>query len=142
MTHLRLLSLTIVALIASCSMQAPPAAGGPLSPVTVDEKMLRSFVIRGKKPLFPEETRAAARTGVAVAFVQITNASRPESVTVLQAPDHYCSTQIIETLMQWEFDVNNPLRPGFPSRSFNGKLTFYYRHDGGDWYVLEPFEMS
>ena len=103
--------------------------------VKMPEQGLRGRATKTVVPIYPEESQKNGASGVSVTRIEVDEEGNVTEVEILQAPDRFIETALIEAIKEWKFqpfDLNgNP-------RRLVGKLVFYFVIDGGKARVDSP----
>ena len=102
--------------------------------------VLLSVAIDRPTPHYPEESRRAGRSGVAVASVEVGVDGRMRRVEVLQSPDQAIAESLTTALLRWTF--RGIAGPSGRNGGVRAKLTFYFVIQEGRGVVLTFEEMA
>ncbi|HKV37854.1 MAG TPA: energy transducer TonB [Blastocatellia bacterium] len=103
--------------------------------IRVSEASLRKAAVKIVTPEYPEDSKKARATGVAVASVGTDTSGNVESVEIVEAPDSSIKKAVDSAVRQWRF--GQAFAGGKPVKVL-GKLTFYYIIDSDGARVENP----
>ena len=103
--------------------------------VKVAEQMLRERAIKTVVPIYPEESKENKASGVSVTRIEVDEKGDVIDVEVLQAPDAFIETALVEAIKQWKFQ---PFTLNGNPKNLVGRLVFYFVIDGGKTRVDSP----
>jgi hypothetical protein len=106
----------------------------------MSESSIRRVATSKPMPLYPAESLASKRTGVAVAAIASEPDGRVTRITVLEAPDEATGAAVEEALAKWVIPpVTVAGRP--QPYGVQGKVTFYFRIESGRGRVANPEDL-
>jgi TonB family protein len=119
----------------------PAAANSQEAPqlAFVPEAVLRNLAKTVVMPLYPEASKRKGAKGLAVARIDLNENGEMSDIRIVEAPDDNIKLAVINAIKQWKFTP--AFGNGKPLR-LRGKLTFYFRLDGGQARVENPRQFN
>jgi TonB family protein len=111
------------------------------APLLTRERLLRQRVVVSDKPIYPSSSISAGAEGVAVSSVLVGADGLVQNVEILESPDRAIEEAVRKALEAWVFRAPESSGESGPRR-MQGKITFYFRIEGGCGRVLSPDEAS
>jgi hypothetical protein len=131
--------LTSAVLVLSI-ISPPPAQEGQPRVVTAGEFTIRRVATKKPLPVYPPESVAKKRAGVAVAAIRSDVSGNVIEATILEAPDEAIGVAARNALLTW---VIPPMMVAGRSEphGVNGKVTFYFQIVEGRGRVSNPEDL-
>jgi TonB family protein len=123
-----------ISLLMLVSSVRPVAQAGTIG---FSEMVLRVFAVRAPMPVYPAESLSRGVSGVVVISLATDAAGRVSTVAVLQAPDAAIGAAVDRAVREWTFSPAQ-ISGRAEQSGVRGKLTFYFRIEGGRGRVLNP----
>ncbi len=139
LSRISIIAIGIVIVIAPVPLRAQ---SGAETKTTVADDPIRGFAESTVLPLYPESSKRAHETGVAVAQIRLDQKRRLQQVDVLEAPSDAIKAAVIEALQKWRFRAASDDPPGtnLAGATLTGKVTFYFYVSGDRYVVAGPKE--
>lgn len=118
--------------LATALLVSVPAGGAARQARTISmsEFTIRRVATSKPMPVYPAESVARKRSGVAVAAITSEAHGRVTTVTVLEAPDDAIGAAVRDALLKWEIPPTTVAGRPEPY-GVRGKVTFYFQLAGG-----------
>lgn len=112
----------------------------PASPIQVifAERDFRKLATTTVAPKYPDDAIRSAKTGISIALVQVSINATIISIHIIKAPSAAIAEEMRHALQQWKFQIARD--QGGQPISFEGKLTYYFVHEEGQWKVFSSMD--
>jgi hypothetical protein len=124
-------------IVAICALGCGSTAAAPVQ-VVFAEKDFRKLATFTVAPKYPEDAIRSTRTGICIALVQISINATIISIQIIKAPSEAIAQEMRRALQQWKFKIARD--QGGQPISFEGKLTYYFVHEKGQWKVFSSMD--
>jgi hypothetical protein len=131
---------TVVAAAVLSAGLSGAGLSGQTSTVGMAESSIRRIATSKPMPVYPAESLAAKRTGVAVAAIASAPDGRVTRIIVLEAPDEATGAAVQDALSKWVIPPATVAGRPQPY-GVQGKVTFYFRIESGRGRVSNPEDL-